>query len=223
MSAPLVIGVHVGTSRAFNDGRRTYDTAILKLPVPAAHVGRLCLDGDQQADMKSHGGPDRAVLGYSADHLPRWREEQPTFDFPTGSFGENLTIAHQCEETVCIGDVWAIGDVVLEVTYPRVPCFKLNDRSGIPTLLTEVMATGRIGWYYRVLKEGRLEAGIPLALRSRPHPTWTIARAYRLYVALKSTGPVPLDEARELAALPALAEGWRNALPIMIERAEARA
>lgn len=224
MTQPMVVSVHVGTPREVREDKRAYMTAIFKDAREApVWVGTSQVEGDAQADQKHHGGPDRAVLGYGVGHYPVWRAEEPRFDFPNGCFGENLSIAGLDEHSVCIGDVVAIGETVLEVTYPRVPCYKLNGRSGIPNLLTRVIATGRIGWFYRVLQEGRVQAGQAIALRERPHPEWTIARAYDVFKGLQGQGTASLDEARELAALPPLAEGWRTGLPIMIERAAARA
>jgi MOSC domain-containing protein YiiM len=224
MSQPTIVSVQVGMPRELQEEKRAYMTAIFKSPPPGpVWVGASNVEGDAQADLKHHGGPDRAVLSYSVDHYPVWRDEQPQFDFPNGCFGENLSVVGLDETNVCIGDVYEVGETVLEVTYPRVPCYKLNGRSGIPALLTRVIATGRIGWFHRVLQEGRVAAGQALTLRNRPHPEWTIARAYDVFKALSGPGPAPLDEARELAVLPALAETWRTALPILIERASARA
>lgn len=224
MTQPMVVSVQVGTPREVREEKRAYMTAIFKDAQEApVWVGTAQVEGDAQADLKHHGGPDRAVLGYSVEHYPVWRAEEPRFDFPNGCFGENLSITGLDEHSVCIGDVVAIGETVLEVTHPRVPCYKLNGRSGVPDLLTRTIATGRIGWFYRVLQEGRVEAGQAIVLRERPCPGWTIARAYEVFKALQGQGSVSPDEARELAALPSLAENWRTRLPVMIERAAARA
>ena len=142
MSQPVVVSIQVGQPREVQEAKRSYMSAIFKDAVEApVWVGALHLAGDAQADDKHHGGPDRAVLGYSVEHLPVWRSESPGFDFPNGSFGENLSISGLTEVTVCIGDVWEVGEALLEVTYPRVPCYKLNGRSGLPTLLGRVVAT----------------------------------------------------------------------------------
>lgn len=224
MSEPTVVSIHVGQPRELQDGQRAYMTAIVKeAPVGPVWVGTLNLEGDLQADTRHHGGPDRAVLGYSVANLARWRTEHTSFDFPEGAFGENFSIDGLDETTVCVGDVWTAGEVVLEVTYPRVPCYKLNGRSGIPTLLNEVIATGRIGWFHRVLQEGRVAAGTALTLRDRPYPEWTIARAYDVFKSLQNPkSPARIAEAREMMAMPVLPESWRNAVNGMVERAEAR-
>jgi MOSC domain-containing protein YiiM len=224
MSQPTVVSIHVGQPRELHDGQRAYLTAIAKdVQAGPVWVGRLNLEGDLQADTRHHGGPDRAVLGYSVANLARWRTEHATFDFPEGAFGENFSIDGLDETSVCVGDVWAAGEVVLEVTYPRVPCYKLNGRSGISTLLNEVIATGRIGWFHRVLQEGRVAAGTALTLRDRPYPDWTIARAYEVFKSLQNPqSPARTAEAREMMAMAVMPESWRQALSGMVERAEAR-
>jgi MOSC domain-containing protein YiiM len=224
MPQPTVVSIHVGQPRELHDGQRAYMTAIAKDDrVGPVWVGKLNMEGDLQADTRHHGGPDRAVLGYSVANLARWREEHTTFDFPEGAFGENFSIDGLDENSVCVGDVWVAGEVVLEVTYPRVPCYKLNGRSGIPTLLNEVIATGRIGWFHRVLQEGRVTAGATLVLRDRPHPDWTIARAYEVFKSLQNPKAAPcIAEARAMMAMAVMPESWRHALNGMVERAEAR-
>lgn len=224
MSQPTVASIHVGRPRELHDGQRAYLTAIVKETQSGpVWVGKLNLEGDSQADSRHHGGPDRAVLGYGAANLARWRSEHAGFDFPPGCFGENFTLTGLDETTVCVGDVWEVGEVVLEVTYPRVPCYKLNGRTGIPTLLTETIATGRIGWFHRVLQEGRVAPGTAMVLRDRPHPDWPIARAYDVFKSLQNPkSPARLAEAREMMAMAVMPESWRNALNGMVERAEAR-
>ena len=127
------------------------------------------LDGDRQGDLRVHGGPDQAALLYSADNYARWRAEG--FDFEPGSFGENLTVSGLDETTVCRGDIYAIGDaVVVQVTRPRGPCYKLQYRTGVPDMIKRVLANGRSGWYVRVLKEGPVEAGQEIVLLKRLAP-----------------------------------------------------
>lgn len=224
MTQAIVESIQVGQPRELHDGRRAYRTAIFKEAVTGpVWVSRLQVEGDAHADPKYSGGPDRAVLGYSVEHLARWRAAHAEFDFPNGCFGENFSISGLDETTVCIGDVWAVGEVILEVTYPRLPCHKLNGRMGIATMLTETVRTGRIGWFHRVLEEGHVAPGATLTLRSRPYPEWTIARAYALYKALQNPQEqAPLDDARALAALPPLPESFKASLLAKIERAEAR-
>jgi len=117
-------------------------------------LGRENLAGDGQADRQHHGGPDHAVLAYSIDHYPAWREELGR-ELPPGSFAENLAITGRDESTVCIGDTYAIGTALVQVAQPRQPCVKIARRLGIPDLTRRVERTGRTGWYLRVLMRRR--------------------------------------------------------------------
>jgi MOSC domain-containing protein YiiM len=167
-------------------------------------VGAVNLEGDGQADRRYHGGPDMAVLAYSADHYPLWRSELGWPTLEMGSFGENLSVAGASEETVCIGDVWQAGSALLQVASPRKPCRKISDYWGRPDLLQRVRRTGRIGWYLRVLAEGWLEAGASVALLERPHPEWSIRRAFSAALARRGA------EALTLAEIGALSGRWRG-------------
>ena len=155
------------------------------------------LEGDRQADPRVHGGPEMAVLCYSADHYPRWREELGIAEIGPGGFAENFTISGQDELTVCIGDVYAVGAAVVQVSQPRGPCYKISYRWKRPDLLGRCEKNGRHGWYLRVLREGSVEAGQPIHLLERPNPEWSIRRAADVFQARRKR----LDEAAHLARL----------------------
>jgi MOSC domain-containing protein YiiM len=196
-----IAGVQVGRP-ARASGMRT---GFGKLPVSGGvRVGRLNLEGDGQADRRYHGGADMAVLAYSADHYVAWRAELSWPGLPLGGFGENLSVHGASEGTVCVGDLWRAGTALLQVSSPRKPCVKISRFWGRPDLLERVQETGRIGWYLRVIEEGALEAGAPVVLLERPHPAWTIERAFR--AAQQRKGP----EALALAGVPALPERWKS-------------
>ena len=179
-------------------------TGFGKRPIAGAvRLSRLNLEGDGQADLRYHGGPDMAVLAYAADHYAAWREELDWPDLPLGGFGENLSIGGANEDRTCIGDVWRAGSAVLQVASPRKPCHKIADFWGRPELLQAVARTGRVGWYLRVLEEGSLQAGDAVDLIDRPHAEWTVRRASE--AARARRGP----EALALAQVPALSERWR--------------
>ena len=162
------------------------------------------LEGDRQADLKHHGGVDKAVLAYSADHYPKWREELGMPEMPHGAFGENLTIGGLSEESVCIGDHYRIGDATFEVSQPRQPCWKLARRWRMHNLTGIVVANGRTGWYFRVLQEGLIEAGMSVSLIERPNPEWTAARANQILHHRRTDLALTL----ELAAVPRLSNAW---------------
>jgi MOSC domain-containing protein YiiM len=220
---PTIVSIQVGQATRYEydaavDGKnRVWTTAFFKSPVEGSvQVGSLGLAGDQQADRENHGGLDKAVLAYSAEHYPYWRTHLSLPDMPYGGFGENLTVAGLEEASVCVGDRWQAGDVLFEVSQPRQPCWKMGRRWRISDLPKQVVQNGRSGWYLRVLKEGALSAGTAIELVSRPHPTWTVARASRLLYH----EPDNVAGLEELANIPELSRAWREEL---LERLARRA
>ncbi len=166
------------------------------------------IEGDACADRQNHGGVEGAVLLYAAAHYERWRVELPEHDWQFGGFGENLTVDGVTEDDVCIGDLWRIGDVLLEVSKPRQPCWKLCRRWQLPDLAKRVVQTGRGGWYARVLETGIVSAGDEFSLENRPQPQWTVTRTSRLFYGL-DRDPIA---AGQLASLPQLSLNWREEL-----------
>ena len=188
---------------------RPWRSGYVKEPVSGSiWLGRTNLVGDGQGNLKVHGGPEQAVLAYAAAHYPRWRGELGRPDFPHGAFAENFTVAGLDEETVCIGDTFAVGDTEIQVSQPRQPCANISRRWGIADLTARVQATGRTGWYLRVLKEGNVASGLPVVLLDRPCPDWTIARTHRVMQGRRRDR----GAAAELAACPFLSPRWRAVL-----------
>lgn len=212
---PHIVSIQVGTPSEYGrDGAadpmdQRWFTSFYKQPVAGPiRVLTEGLEGNEQADCRFHGGPDKAVLAYSANHYPLWQDELTVPEMSGGGFGENLTIAGQTEATVCIGDRYAIGNVVLEVSQPRQPCWKLARRWRISDLPKRVIRTSRTGWYLRVIQRGTIAAADEIHLLSRPHPEWTLVRANQIFY-LKGG---PSAERSELARLPELADAWREEL-----------
>lgn len=198
----------VGQADASDPLDRPWTTGFFKEPVGhALWLDFEGLDGDGVADRKLHGGPEKAVLAYAAGHYPAWAAELGLV-LPGGAFGENFTVLGQSEATVCIGDRYAVGTAIVEVSQPRQPCWKLARRWRIRTLAARVQETGRTGWYLRVRQTGRVAAGDPMILIERPHPEWTVAAAN----AVMHGRPTDRAAAEALAACPALATNWRTAL-----------
>jgi MOSC domain-containing protein YiiM len=203
-----------GLEGAPNPHDQRWQSGIYKRPVDGpVFVGRTNLVGDGQSDLKNHGGVDKAVLAYSADHYPEWRRELHLPEMGGGAFGENLTISGLNEELVNIGDLFRVGEVVFEVSQPRQPCWKLARRWRRHELPGLVVQNGRGGWYLRVLQEGSVEAGMPVELVERRNPEWPIARAN--HILYHRRNDLLLTE--ELAAVPLLADSWVDEL---LERAE---
>jgi MOSC domain-containing protein YiiM len=186
---------------------REWRTAYYKEPVSApVRVGRLGLDGDEQFDRESHGGPDRALLGYSAEHYASWRAELGIETMGPGGFGENLTISGQNETGVCVGDTYAIGDARIQVTQPRGPCANISRRWQRPDMVKRVAQTSRFGWYLRVLDEGEIAAGMAVRLVERPYPGWNVAHVFRL----RAEPGLDPETVAALARCPELSPGYRE-------------
>ena len=180
-------------------------------------IGELGLEGDEQGDTRVHGGVDKAVHHYPFEHYAAWRAELgglPVLAAP-GAFGENLSSSGLDEGAVCIGDRYALGSAVLEVSQGRQPCWKLNDRFGVRDMARRVQDTGRTGWYYRVLRPGDAQAGDALMLLERPWPEWPLRRLMRL-LAERVLDPGQLREALELPLVPS----WRKLVERRLESSQ---
>jgi len=168
-------------------------------------VDTLNIAGDQQADLRAHGGVDKAVYCYPAEHLPYWEQEigyRP--DGEHAPFGENLSTTGVTERDVCIGDIWRWGDVLLQVSQPRWPCYKLEMHSGRGDMVKRFVASGRSGWYFRVLHAGTAPIAGPIEIVVRDPLEVSVHLAF----AIKTSG----DEATRARVLahPLLAAAWRR-------------
>jgi len=174
----------------------------------AVAVGRLGLAGDEQADRSVHGGPDKAVYGYSAAHYAAWIDDYPEHRaaFVAGGVGENLTLAGISEADLCVGDVHRIGSATLQLCQPRQPCFKFALRFGDNRLPKAMVRNGRAGWYYRVIEPGTIRAGDPVDCIERPHPELGFERLVEIVNFRK-----PLrGELEAMAAMGGLSEDLRE-------------
>lgn len=183
-------------------------SAIAKTPVrEVVLVTRLGLSGDEQGDLRVHGGPDKAVHHYPRDHYAPWQADigaHPLLQ-QAGAFGENLSSTGLVEADICLGDRFQLGTALVEVSQSRQPCWKLSDRFAIKDMARRVQDTGRTGWYYRVLEEGQLRAGDALTLVDRPYPDWPLSRIIDVLYTRTLEAPV----LAEILALP-LVPSWRT-------------
>jgi MOSC domain-containing protein YiiM len=155
-----IVSVNVGLPREVESAGNVVRTGIFKEPVHGrVPLHRLNLAGDAQADLSVHGGPDKAVYAYAAEHYDYWREHLPGRDLPPGIFGENLTVEGLREDAWHIGDELRAGTARLVVTQPRLPCYKLGIRLGDPAFIAPFLASGRVGIYLAVLEEGEVGSG----------------------------------------------------------------
>jgi len=199
-------------------GRRGVDSGIFKKPVDnavdATHTG---LSGDQQGDKKNHGGPEKAIHHYPFDHYVPWREEMPKLAehlVREGAFGENISTDGLTEADVCIGDIYRLGTALVQISQGRQPCWRLNERFGDSTMARQVQSTGRTGWYYRVIEEGRVGSGDTIDLIDRPNEDWTVQRI--LHVLYHDT--LNADDLVQLSELTHLADSWRKLASRRLER-----
>ena len=180
---PQLTSVQVGVPRTVSQNGKEVSTGIFKFPVPGrVRVHALDLEGDQQADLRVHGGPDKAVYGYPSEHYPFWRTQLPGVELPRGAFGENLTTAGLLESDVHIGDRFSIGTAELVVTQPRLPCFKLNLKFNREDMVQRFLASHRTGFYFRVLREGELGAGDEIISTHRDQNRVSILDIMHLYL-----------------------------------------
>jgi MOSC domain-containing protein YiiM len=202
----FVVSVQVGQIAQL--GPEGVPSGFIKRPVTGAVMAEtLGLAGDQQADLRVHGGAEKAVYCYPVEHYARWREMLHGKEhlLVPGGFGENLTTQGLDEDGVCVGDIFQIGRARVQVTQPRRPCFKLGLRFEDSQMIKEMLRYGLSGWYLRVLEPGLVEAGASIAMLDRPNPAWSISR---LNLLLGGRGT--REEIAELAALKGLADGLRN-------------
>jgi MOSC domain-containing protein YiiM len=211
-----IVSVQVG--RVAPLGPKQVASGFVKLPVMGAvAIGPLGMAGDAQADLRVHGGPEKAVYLYPVEHYTSWLRDLPEHAavLVPGGFGENLTTLGLDEDAICIGDILRAGSALLQVTQPRQPCFKLALRFSDPRLPRMMLQTGRAGWYARVLEDGFVESSSPIIVTDRPNPTWPVSRLVRL-IAHNSATP---QDMVELSDLPGLAEHWRRAAAASVELA----
>ena len=159
--APMTLkSVNVSMPRDIEHAGKAVSTGIFKTPVDGRiMLRRLNLEGDGQADLWGHGGAFRAVYAYPFEHYAYWAQELGRSDFKIGQFGENFTVEGILDDDVCVGDVFRIGGAVLEVSQPRIPCYKLAIKMGIEGFQNRFLESGKVGFYFRVLEEGEVGAG----------------------------------------------------------------
>lgn len=197
VALPDIIGMRRGQPVLSGFCKRPVQTATVD-------VGVTNIVGDAQADLRAHGGPNKAIYAYSADHFPWWsREMEADPPYGPGSLGENLTVAGIDEERVCIGDIWQWGEAVLQICQPRYPCYKLAMATARPTIVRRFLESGHSGWYLRVLATGVADVAGPIVVLERDPSGISVREA-----ALAASHPTEPYRQLEIAAHPALAESW---------------
>lgn len=173
-------------------------------------ITRNGLEGDEQADRVNHGGPDKALHLYPQEHYAYWQDflgGHALLESP-GAFGENITSEGATEAQLCLGDRFRFGTALIEISHGRKPCWKIDHRFGVSGITAEIVRNGRCGIYFRVLEEGRAQAGDNLELVERTLPDWSIERLFRLLIGGRAKEDIMA--VRALASMDVLAEAWRQ-------------
>lgn len=199
----------IGTPKPFRDDGEM--SAIVKQPVlEAIELGPLGFAGNKVADPLHHGGRDKAVHLYPIEHYSFWKEKYPGLDILNrpGAFGENLSCSGLTEDKLCLGDIFRLGEALIECSHARQPCWKLNHHFGHPDVLKTVVKTAKSGSYFRVLELGKVRAGDRMVQQERPYPDWPLERLFGMIIDGKHKGHGA--ELRALSDMSALAETWRK-------------
>ncbi|PYM15208.1 MAG: MOSC domain-containing protein [Candidatus Rokuibacteriota bacterium] len=211
-----VLSVNVGTAREFEFNGRPARSAIWKSPV----VGRIAargvnLAGDDQADRKAHGGPDKAVYAYAVEDY-RWWEARIGRALAYGEFGENLTTEGIDVNDALVGERWAVGTAVLEISEPRIPCWRLGVRMNDPVFPRRFTEALRPGPYLRIVVQGDVGAGDEIRFVERPDHGLTVRDVFRIYTRDRG-------EARRLLTIPGMSESWQRWARDVVQKASAAA
>ncbi|WP_411830074.1 MOSC domain-containing protein [Metasolibacillus meyeri] len=208
----------VGMPKELHYGEgRSMITGINKQQVASVYLAKSGFDGDDVADKKHHGGPDRAVCLYPLEHYAQWQQELGK-TLPTAAFGENLTVTNMIEANVCIGDIYKIGDVVIQITQGRVPCSTIDKYTEANTLLKRLIETGYTGFLARVLEEGTIYADSPIELIAKDPAHISILYCNEIYFENKDA-----DAMQRILAVDALADEWKQKLEKRIQVLQSRA
>jgi MOSC domain-containing protein YiiM len=175
----IVKSVNIGEKKVINYKGKIVETGIFKYPVnQPIFLGKEDVENDMVIDRRYHGGIEKAVYGYSENHYEYWKKLYPNLDWQYGMFGENLTISNLEETKIQVGNIYTLGEVILEVTSPREPCFKLGLRFGTQAILKQFWNSTKCGIYFKVLQTGNVNKGDTLILTKKSENSATISEVY---------------------------------------------
>ena len=214
-----LVSVSVGLPREVLWHGRSVTTGIFKKAVEGRIAARkLNLDGDRQADLRVHGGEQKAVYCYPVEHYAYWKKELPGRELSMGNFGENLTTEGMLEDEVHLGDRWRIGSAETVVTQPRLPCYKLGIRFQSDDMVKRFLESRRTGFYLAVLREGDVGAGDKIEVIARDPIAVPVSEITRLYVA-KRYAESEVASVRRAMQVEGLPEGWKEYFRERLEKA----
>ncbi|HET9177033.1 MAG TPA: MOSC domain-containing protein [Terriglobia bacterium] len=205
-----VLSVNAGLPRQVVSSGQAVTTGIYKFPVrQRVKVKKLNIEGDGQADLSVHGGPDKAVYAYPSEHYEYWRHELPGVEMPWGAFGENLSLTGLTEHDAHIGDRFRIGTAILMLTQPRLPCYKLGIRFGRRDMPERFLSSRRTGFYFAVVEEGEVGEGDGVELIHQDVNKISVSDLIHLLYDREPQNPELFHKALNVGAL---SPGWRRQL-----------
>src|SRR5262245_45773780 len=211
-----VLSVNVGRVREFEYNGRPAKSAIWKSPVAGRTAARgVNLEGEDQADRKAHGGPDKSVYAYAIEDM-RWWEEKLGRSLQYGQFGENLTTEGVAVNDALVGERWAIGTGVFEISEPRIPCWRLGVRMNDPKFIVRFTQAQRPGAYIRIVQEGDVGAGDAIEVVSKPDHDLSVRDVFRIYT--KDRG-----EVGRLLEVPQMSDAWKRWARDMLDKVKDKA
>jgi MOSC domain-containing protein YiiM len=213
-----LVSLNTGLPRDVMWRGRIVTAGIFKEPVEGrVALRKLNLDGDRQADLNVHGGLYKAVYCYPLAHYDYWRKELPGRELPMGSFGENFTADVALEDSVHLGDRFAVGSAELVVTQPRLPCYKLAVKFQSDDMVKRFLVSGRTGFYFAVIREGEVGAGDEIKVIARDANAVPVSEITRLYLT-KRFDEDDLAVVRRALLVQALPESWKGHFRERVER-----
>ncbi|MBS4217404.1 MOSC domain-containing protein [Bacillus sp. FJAT-49711] len=187
-----------------NENGQSFRSGIRKQQVQSADLRKQGFAQDGVADLKNHGGDDRAVCFYPFEHYSWW-EQQSGKNINIPAFGENLTVTNMLESDVCVGDIYQIGAAIVQITQGRIPCITIDHSNDMKGMLNNIIRTGKTGYFAKVLKEGIIEPGLRLELQERPNPGLNISVLHQLFFHERKN----FEEIAYVAAIPELAQDMK--------------
>ena len=225
-----LVSMNVGLPREVTWHGMNVSTGIFKEPVKGrVALRKLNLDGDRQADLRVHGGKNKAVYCYPLHHYEYWKKELPSHELPLGVFGENFTVDVDCddvrsqqadlpEHAIHVGDRFSVGSAEVVVTQPRLPCYKLGIRFQMDDMVKRFLVSGRSGFYLAVTREGEVGAGDGMRPLSQDPNAVPVSAITQLYIT-KSFSEDDRDLLQRALRVAALPESWKEYFRERLERA----
>lgn len=211
-----LLSLNVAAPRDIEHDGRIVRTGIFKEPVAGrVRLGEHNLDGDGQADLEAHGGIHKAAYAYPVEHYAYWQDALGREPFPHGQFGENFTVEGMTEDRIHIGDRFRIGGALVEVTQPRVPCYKLGIRMAVKGFEKRFLQSLRTGFYLRTVEPGGVRAGDAVTLVAVDPEKMTVDEIARLLYFDRGN----LEDAQRALRIDALSPGWRGSFEDRIKQA----